>query len=129
MTGFIKIHGRKIHGERGISLVEAAMAIAILGTVIVAMILSMSGGVMAVQDDGQMVTAQSLARTQLEYIKNCTYEADAATYPTVSVPDGYSITVAVNKVPDTSTDIQKVTVNILRSSSIIFTISDYKVKR
>jgi hypothetical protein len=97
--------------------------------VIVAMILSMSGGVMAVQDDGQMVTAQSLARTQLEYVKNYAYDADAVAYPAVNAPDGYSITVAVNKVPDISTDIQKVTVNILRAGTVILTISDYKVKR
>ena len=117
--------------ESGMTLVEALVAIAILGGGVLTMVLAMSGGALAVQENGQEVTAQSLARTELEYIKNCAYNPDATTYPTVSAPDGYSISVGVSAVPGTNgnRDIQKVTVNIFRDGAVIMTVTDYKVNR
>lgn len=115
--------------EAGLSLVEALVAIAILGGGVLTMILAMSGGALAVQENGQEVTAQSLARTELEYIKNYTYEPGVTTYPAISVPEGYGISVNVSAVPGGNTKIQKVTVSITRDSTVIMTVEDYKVNR
>jgi len=115
--------------ERGITLVESVVAIAILGGGVLTMVLSMSGGALAIRENDQEVSAQSLARTQMEYIKNYTYDPDATTYPTVSVPNGYSISVGVTSVPSTNTNIQKVTANISRDGAVIMTVEDYKVDR
>src|SRR4030042_3704420 len=60
--------------ESGVSLVEALVAVAILGGGVLTMILAMSGGVLAVNENDEEVTAQSLARTQMEYIKNYAYD-------------------------------------------------------
>jgi type II secretory pathway pseudopilin PulG len=117
-------------GERGITLVESIVAIAILGGGIITMVITMSGGALAVRTNDQMAIAQGLARTQLEYVKNHTYDSGATTYPSVSVPDGYSITVGVTTVPPGAGPyIQKITTNVTRDGAVIMTAEDYKVNR
>jgi type II secretory pathway pseudopilin PulG len=120
---------RRYRSESGVTLVEAVVVVAILGGGVLTMILTMSGGALAVSENDEEVTAQSLARTQMEYIKNCAYDPGATTYPTISTPDGYSISVGVSVVPDTNTNIQKVTANISRDGTLIMTVTDYKVNR
>ena len=116
-------------GERGITLLEVVVSISILGIVVVLMIFGMSGGALAVKENGQELTVQNIARNQMEYIKTLAYVPSASTYPTIGVPSGYSITVSVTSVPSTNTNIQKVTANITRSGVPLMTISDYKVNR
>ena len=116
-------------GERGIALVEAIVAVGILGGGVLTMVMSMSGGAMAVQENDQEVTAQSLARTQMEYIKDYAYDPDAATYPTVNAPADYGISVSVTAVPNTNMNIKKVTANITREGSVVLSVQDYKVNR
>ena len=115
--------------ETGIALVESLVAVAVLGVAVVTFVVALSTGSLAVQESDQEVTVQSLARTQLEYTKGYPYDPDAITYPTVSAPAGYGISVAVTSVPDTDTDIQKITVDISRDGEAIMTIEDYKVNR
>ena len=116
-------------GERGITLVESLVAIAILGGGVLTMVLTMSGGALAIQENDQQAAAQSLARTQLEYIKSYTYNPGATTYPAVSVPDGYGISVVVTAVPGGDGNIQKITANVTRDGAVIMTAEDYKVNR
>jgi type II secretory pathway pseudopilin PulG len=116
-------------GQRGMSLLEAVVAIALLGGVVIVMVFAMSGGVLAVGENAEEVTVQELARSQMEYIKSCAYDPVATTYPTVTMPTDYTISVAVENVPDTNTDIQKVTASISRSGELVMTVTDYKVNR
>lgn len=116
-------------GEQGVTLIEAAIAVLLLGGVVLTMVLSLSGGAMAVNVNDTEVTAQGIARTQMEYVKAYPYDADAVTYPIVTAPAKYDITVTVAAVPDTNTDIQKVTVDVARGGNTILTVEDYKVNR
>ena len=115
--------------ERGIALVESLVAVGILGTTVVTLIISLATGSIAIRETDEEVVVQSLARTQLEYIKGYTYDPDATTYPAVATPPGYSISVGVSSTPDADPDIQKVTANISREGTLILTIEDYKVNR
>jgi type II secretory pathway pseudopilin PulG len=115
--------------QSGMSLLEALISIAMLGGVIMVMVFAMSGGILSVGENAEEVSAQELARSQMEYIKSCAYDPDATTYPTVTVPADYSISVGVESVPDTNTDIQKITANISRGGEVIMTVTDYKVNR
>jgi len=118
-----------VWGERGFGLVETLAAVAILGVVVVAFVVGLSSGAIAVREGNQELVAQSLAQTQLEYVKDYPYEPAATTYPTVDTPEGYSICVEVGSIPDTDTDIQKITVTISRDEEDILTVEDYKVNR
>jgi Tfp pilus assembly protein PilV len=116
-------------GEQGVTLVESLVAIAILGGGVLTMILTMSGGVLAIQENDQQAIAQGLARTQLEYTKSYPFERHATTYPAISTPDGYSSAVSVAEVPGGDSEIQKITANIMRDGAVILIAEDYKVNR
>jgi len=118
-----------VWGERGFGLVETLAAVAILGVVVVAFVVGLSSGAIAVREGNQELVAQSLAQTQLEYVKDYPYDSAATTYPTVDTPEGYSICVEVGSIPDTDTDIQKIMVTISRDEEDILTVEDYKVNR
>jgi type II secretory pathway pseudopilin PulG len=115
--------------ERGVTLVESIVAIALLGGGVLTLVLTMSGGALAVRENDQQAIAQGLARTQMEYVKNYPYNPGATTYPAVSVPDGYGIAVGVTVVPGGDADIQKITANVTRDGAVIMTTEDYKVNR
>ena len=118
-----------IRGEEGFSLVESLVAVAIMGTAVVTLVIALATGSIAISENDREVVVQSLARSQLEYTKGYTYDPDATTYPTVTAPAGYSVSVAVSSVPDADTDIQKITANISRDGTLIMTVEDYKVNR
>ena len=116
-------------GEKGVTLVESLVAIGILGGGVMTLILAMSGGALAIQENDQQAVAQSLARTQIEYIKNYPFDKNATTYPSVSTPEGYGISVEVKEPTDGDNNIQKITAIITRGSAVILTAEDYKVDR
>jgi type II secretory pathway pseudopilin PulG len=115
--------------EAGITLVESLVAIAILGGGVLTLVLAMSGGALAVQENARQAAAQGLARTQLEYTKSYPYDPGATSYPAVSAPEGYSITVGVSSVPGADADIQKITADVSRDGVPVLTAEDYKVNR
>jgi Tfp pilus assembly protein PilV len=115
--------------QRGLGLVETLVAVAILGTAVVAFVTALSAGSIAVgEHDGEAI-AQGLAQSQLEYTKSYTYNPGAITYPLVAAPADYSISVGVSSVPDTDTDIQKITVTVNHGGEEIMQVQDYKVNR
>jgi Tfp pilus assembly protein PilV len=123
------ILGKYAQGQKGLGLVEALVAVAILGTAMVAFIGALSAGSIATSAQSEEVVAQGLAQSQLEYTKNYAYNPAASTYPTVTAPEGYAVSVTVSSVPGTDTDIQKVTVTVSRNSETLLTVADYKVNR
>lgn len=129
ITKWLKTKFKYNSGERGFSLIEAAVAVLLLGGCVLTLVMSMSSGVLAVQKDDQVVTAQGLARTQMEYIKAYPFDAGATTYPAVAAPEGYAVAVSVAAVPGASPDIQKVTATVTHGGSIVFKLQDYKVNR
>lgn len=133
----------RVQDETGIGLVESLAAVAILGIAATSFVLSLSTGAIAVRDDDQIVVAQSLAHTQLEYVKNYPYDPGATTYPYVytydetynpnpiTLPEGYGISVVVSSITQAGgdTDIQKITVTISQEGVELLTAEDYKVRR
>ncbi len=118
-----------IRDERGLGLVESLAAVAVLGATVVAFVVALSTGSIAVRESDQEAVAQSLVRSQLEYIKNYPYDPAATTYPKVAELEGYDISVEISPIPDTDTNIQQVTVTISRDGEEILTVEGYKVNR
>jgi type II secretory pathway pseudopilin PulG len=133
----------KLQDEAGIGLVESLAAVALLGVAGTAFVLSLSTGAIAVREGDQEAIAQSLARAQLEYVKDYPYNPGATTYPLVCIadgtynpnpvtpPEGYDVSVVVSQIPQAGddSDIQKIAVTISREGVEILTVEDYKVKR
>ncbi|OGN93625.1 MAG: hypothetical protein A2Z75_06920 [Chloroflexi bacterium RBG_13_50_10] len=82
--------------SRGFTLVEIVIAIALLGMISVAVMTSLSYAATVLILTDRHATAESLARSQMESVKNQEYaEADpgsVATYSKITgIPDGYTI--------------------------------------
>jgi prepilin-type N-terminal cleavage/methylation domain-containing protein len=118
------------NGQKGYTLVELLITIVVIATSFSAFAVALSTGALAVNEGDKEVTAQSLARSQMEYIKYITYDQNASSYPTIDTPDGYSITVSVSDIDtDGNKRIQKVTANVSKDGVEQFYIVDYKVDR
>jgi Tfp pilus assembly protein PilV len=117
------------HGQAGLGLVETLVAVAILGTSVVAFAAGLSAGSIAVGELGETEVTQGLAQTQMEYTKSYAYNPGAATYPALAAPPGYSVSVGVSAVPGTDTNIQKITVTVSQEGQAVATVAGYKVNR
>ena len=120
--------GAAAQGQIGLGIVETLIAVAILGTSVVAFIYGLSAGSIAVRGQDRIAVTQGLAQTQLEYTKGYAYNPAATTYPAVAAPTGYAIAVGVSAVAGTDTNIQKITVTVSGQGDAL-TIADYKVNR
>ena len=129
MTFLIHYITKRFQEQRGLGLAETLVAVAILGTTVVAFAASLSAGSIAVGAQDEEVVVQSLGCSQLEYTKSYTYVPGAASYPTIEVPDDYTLAVDVSPVPGTDNNIQKITVTVSRENQALLTVSDYKVNR
>jgi prepilin-type N-terminal cleavage/methylation domain-containing protein len=137
--------------EKGFSLLEVMLAIALMGIVAVAFLGALATGSKAIFIADERATAESLARTEMEYIKNCNY-ADLPTsmpwsYELPSNPplwdgghtlppgyDGYSLEVSGNIFDADGEGIQKITIIVYHNNKPIitsgdYTLQDYKVDR
>jgi len=108
-----------IKNERGFSIVEVLVALALLGIIAIAFLGAMATASKAIFIADERTTAESLARSQMEYVKSQDYITAAiydpgpppiggeVTYDKIAdaeIPDGYIIC-SVNRASDTVEDI------------------------
>lgn len=117
-------------GEKGASLVEAIIAVAITAIAVAGFLGALSTGALAVgKVDGQ-VTAQNLARSQLEYTKSQAYIAAPASYAKITpVPAGYSISAEATAVNGRDDNVQKITVTVQRNGKVLQVMEGFKLNR
>ena len=117
-------------GEKGASLVEALIAVAITAIAVPAFLGAFSTGSLAVgKVDGQ-VTARNLARSQLEYTKSQAYIVAPASYDNITpVPVGYSISVEAAAVNGRDENVQKITVTVQRNGKVLLVMEGFKLHR
>jgi len=128
-----------VANERGVSLVEVLVAVAILAIVLSGFLAALSTGALGVGVVRERVAAENLARSQLEYTKNYTYTYGATSYPPIASSAGGSITIGVSywfsstqeftSNPDHDSGIQWITVTISHKGEPVFAIENYKVDR
>ena len=125
--------------QRGTTLLEVLIGIAILGLIIPAFLGAMSIGSQATAVSQERTTAESLARTQLEALKGSAYIDYGVEghddYATVNAPEGYSIEIVVVSIdPDTheplpageDEGLQEINVEIYHQANLVLTLSTYK---
>lgn len=117
------------NGQKGFSLVEVLVTIAILALVASAFIGSLSTGAIATRLQGEDVTARNLAQSQMEKLKTAVYDSGGASYSSIGTPSGYSISISTDPAIYADANIQKLTVTVSHNSSLVFTMEDYKVNR
>ncbi len=118
-----------IKDEKGVNLVSSLIAVAMVGTAFSIMLAALSTGSIAVGTVEESVTAEGLARSQLEYTKNDTYFAAPYDYPTITAPQGYSVTAEALSVPGADSNIETIRVTVSKGGKTLTTLEDYKVNR
>ena len=116
-------------GQGGVGLVEVLVAVAILGVTLVAFLTAISTGSLGVATTEERVTAENLARSQLEYTKSLAYLAAPASYATVTPPTGYAVSANATSIAEGDSAIQRITVTVTRNGETLLTVEDYKVDR
>lgn len=124
-----KLRAAMTSGQEGVGLVETLVAVAILGATLVVLLTAISTGVIGVAMTEERVTAENLARSQLEYTKSQTYVAAPASYATVTPPAGYTVSAEASSIPGGDSSIQQITVTVTRDGETLLTVEDYKVDR
>ena len=123
--------------EAGFSLIEILLAVALVGILSAAVPGALSGASRATITTSEHTTAQSLARSEMDYVQSQPYDSTVASpvYAVITdVPPSYSIDtpVAVRLDPrndGTANDdgLQQITVTVRRNGRDVYTLVDYKV--
>jgi prepilin-type N-terminal cleavage/methylation domain-containing protein len=120
--------------EKGFALIETLVSIAILSAVGVIFLSGLATASKSTIVADEKTTAQSLLVSQLEWVRNCTYEYEASEYPAAAIPEdtdytGYSVTIVAQPVDSPDEGTQRVTITIMRNEEPGVTIDSYKVDR
>lgn len=120
---------RARRSERGVSLVETLVAVAILGTALVVFMSGLSTGILATGRADRLSTAHELARSQLEDTKAQPFVVAPHAYPSVIAPAGYTVTSDATDAEDGDAAVQLITVVVSKGTEVLFTLEGLKVDR
>lgn len=130
---------KKLKGsEAGLSLIETLVALAILGSIAVVFLSGLATAAKATFIADERATAESLARSAMEDVKNQDYiDYDApehVNYVFIMPSDNANYEVVINadridEDTEQAQGIQKIKVTVNRDDKSVLTIEDYKVDR
>ncbi|MCH7656250.1 MAG: prepilin-type N-terminal cleavage/methylation domain-containing protein [Chloroflexi bacterium] len=139
-----------VRNERGISLVENLISLALVAVIVTAYLTLLDTGFKSADLSGARVTAQDLVRVELEYIRAQSYfEPPTSTYlippggepgayavppPGITLPSGFDITVVITQYCDGATcypidEIQQVRTSVSRGGRPLASVADLKTNR
>lgn len=114
--------------QRGTTLIETLLALAILGSIGTVYLSAVSTGSHTSARLDKQATAERLVRNQLEEIRGTTYDDTVPyQYPVVDCPAHYSINIDVE--PNVDNTLQKITVTVSHQADTFIRINTYKVKQ
>ena len=114
--------------EKGFSLIEVVIAIALVGIIAIAFLGGLANASKTLFIADERATANNLAESQMESVKNRPYAIsyDPAPIPSEYSGTGYSAEIDVESLEDGN--IQKITVTIEHYGSEAAILGGYKVK-
>ena len=120
--------------ESGVTLIETLVALAIVGAIAVAFLSGLATTSKATIIADEQATAESLARSQMEWVKNADYVYSVTEYSPASLPSNkdyvnYSAVITAEPLHVTDDGIQKITVTIKHFDKEVMKLKGYKVDR
>jgi hypothetical protein len=121
----------KSNSERGGLLVQTLVAIALLATIGTAVLSALATTSKAVRITDERDTATNLATSQMEYIKELSWQTQYSPAPIPSEYTGYSVKepISVQSISQRDNNIQKIKITIIHQNREIYTLEGYKVYR
>jgi len=127
-------------GSRGFSMLEVVIAIALLGIIAVSVLTALQTAALALISADQRATAESIARTQMEWVRYSEYDDVLEEgHPEYSLdpqienirpPDFSVVTTAIRLNKDAILDdddgIQEITVTVSHGDRVVVILKDYK---
>jgi len=133
VSGAVRLLSLLKHNESGAALISTLVAVAIAGILAAAFLSGLATATTAIHIADELTVAESLARSEMEYVRDYAYQYDATVYPVdplLDIPTGWVVpTPAVELVHATDDGIQKITVSVEHNGKTVLTIEDYKVDR
>ncbi len=119
-----------MRNEKGLTLLEVMVALGLLGILIVAFLGAMAGASRAMFIADERATAESIARTQMEWVKNQEYEdigpqSYEKTDESIPAYIDYTVTIGVTEL---SFRLQKITVIVLHNGNPVYTSGNYTLE-
>jgi prepilin-type N-terminal cleavage/methylation domain-containing protein len=117
--------------QRGFSLIEVLVGLAILAIVGSGFLIALTNGVSILSQTDQIETAKNLAESQMEYVKELDYEFDGI-YPAAPIPDeykGFSASINASSITLRDFNMQKISVIISYNNKEVLTLEGYKGNR
>ena len=120
--------------ESGVTFLETVVALAILGVIAVTFLNGLTTASKATFIADEQTTAESLAQSQMEWVKNADYSYNATAYSPAPIPVGkdyinYSVIITASPLHDPDDGIQKITVTVKHSDEGVIKLEGYKVDR
>jgi type II secretory pathway pseudopilin PulG len=111
---------------------ETLVALVIVGIIAATFLSGLSTTAKASLVTDKQNTAESLARSQMEYAKGLTYAYEASEYTPASIPsaedyDDFSASIAAVPLRSPDDGIQKITVTVRHNNQEVITLESYKV--
>jgi prepilin-type N-terminal cleavage/methylation domain-containing protein len=122
----IKMKIKIIKNQKGLSLIETAAAVVILGIISVAFLSALATTSTARATNEERTSAKILAESIIENIKTDTYSVE---YEPVIPPEFPGYTANVTATNERNGNIQKITVTITYKDHEVLTLESYKVDR
>ena len=134
LLGTIKTFRTRIGSETGTTLIETLIALAILGAVAVTFLSGLATTSAATIIADKLSIARSLARGQIEWVKNADYVYEATQYSPAPIPDNedytnYSVVITAEPLNAPDDGIQKITITAKRAGEEVIKLEGYKVDR
>ena len=134
MPGIVRTPDIFTGRESGTTFVETLVALALLGAIAVIFLSGLATTSRATIVANEQTTAQSLAQSQMEWVKNTTYVYEATEYATAPIPEGkdyvdYSAIIVVEPFHSSDNGVQKITVTIQHTDKQVILLEGYKVDR
>jgi type II secretory pathway pseudopilin PulG len=125
---------RFIRNESGEALITTLVAFAIVSVIVAAFLSGLATALGATSIADKISTADSLARSQMEWAKDSPYVFEATEYTPASMPEGehyidYSASIAAQPLNSPDDGIQRITVTVDRGETTVFILNGYKVNR
>lgn len=119
--------------EKGFALIETLVAMALMGIIAVSLLSGVTTVTRANTIHEEQAIAQSLVRSEIEYVKNVQYQYSASTYPvdsSITIPAGWVVPPpVVGSVHATDDGLQSVNVTAEHNGRTVLSVEIYKADR